>query len=121
MRICAHSNVERRGGVEVCGVRGRLLPLLDGCLDSAIEAERLGRLPPTQGLNEVRRTAHTLKLSGKSNAKEVPTVAYGFCRTQAVKEQGGDEVVGLRWRERVGVVSREEGNRLTNTCFDAKY
>eukprot|EP00965_Chrysotila_dentata_P205683 6183100-Pleurochrysis_carterae.AAC.2 len=46
--------------------------------------------------------------------------ACGLRRGQAVKEQGGKEAVGLRGRERAGVVSRDEGNRLTHTRFDGK-
>eukprot|EP00965_Chrysotila_dentata_P180757 5966591-Pleurochrysis_carterae.AAC.1 len=40
--------------------------------------ERFGRLPPTQGLNEVRRTARALQPGVKTNAKGVPTVACGL-------------------------------------------
>eukprot|EP00965_Chrysotila_dentata_P237834 6202155-Pleurochrysis_carterae.AAC.2 len=50
----ADAAVERRGGVKVCGVRGRLPALADGRFNSAIEAERLMRLPSAKGLNEVR-------------------------------------------------------------------
>eukprot|EP00965_Chrysotila_dentata_P123053 4067507-Pleurochrysis_carterae.AAC.1 len=39
---------------------------------------------------------------------------------QAVKEQGGREVVGLRRREGAGVVSRKEENRLTHIRLDGK-
>eukprot|EP00965_Chrysotila_dentata_P140708 4651824-Pleurochrysis_carterae.AAC.1 len=87
-------NIERHGGVEACGVRGR------DCHRS--------------------RTARALQPSSKPKAKGVTTVACGLRRAQAVKEQGCEEVVGLKRRERVGVVSREEGNPLTHTCLSGK-
>eukprot|EP00965_Chrysotila_dentata_P188601 6172840-Pleurochrysis_carterae.AAC.5 len=97
---------------------------MDASTLTAIVDERLGRLPLTQGLNEVRRPARPLQSSGKPNAKGVPTVACGFCRAQAVKEQRRKvrrkEVVGLRRRERSGVFSREEGNQLTHNGLNGK-
>eukprot|EP00959_Pyramimonas_sp_CCMP1952_P172623 3607004-Pyramimonas_sp.AAC.1 len=72
VRIRTDSNVEGRRGVEVRRIRGRLPPLIDRRLYSAVESERLGRLPPAQGLNEVRRTTRALQPGGKANAEGVP-------------------------------------------------
>eukprot|EP00965_Chrysotila_dentata_P130567 4316759-Pleurochrysis_carterae.AAC.3 len=70
-------------------------------------------MPPTQGLNDVRRTR-----SGQP--AHCSLVARPMRRSANFKEQGGKEVASLRRRERVGVVSCEEGNRLTHTCLDGE-
>eukprot|EP00965_Chrysotila_dentata_P102987 3399518-Pleurochrysis_carterae.AAC.2 len=64
VRVGPHSNIERRSGIEVCGVRGRLPTLIDRRFNSAIEGERLGRLPPAKGLDEVRRATRALQPRG---------------------------------------------------------
>eukprot|EP00965_Chrysotila_dentata_P047343 1571197-Pleurochrysis_carterae.AAC.1 len=45
-------------------------------------------------------------------------IARGLCRGQALKEQESKEAVGLRRRERVGVISREEGSRFAHIQVD---
>eukprot|EP00965_Chrysotila_dentata_P253904 6211500-Pleurochrysis_carterae.AAC.1 len=72
VRIRTHSDVEGHRGVKVRRIRGRLPPLIDRHFNSAVEGERLGRLPPAQGLDEVRRTTRALQPGGKANAEGVP-------------------------------------------------
>eukprot|EP00965_Chrysotila_dentata_P032499 1082903-Pleurochrysis_carterae.AAC.1 len=81
VRIRTHSDVEGRRGVKVRRVRGRLPPLIDKHFNSAVEGERLRRLSPAQGLDEVRRTTRALHQSGgKANAEGVPAVTRRLIR-----------------------------------------
>eukprot|EP00965_Chrysotila_dentata_P135055 4466597-Pleurochrysis_carterae.AAC.1 len=77
---------------------------------SRTEGEVLGRLPSTEGLNEVGRAASALQPSGKSDAKRVPAAARGFLEAQTISKQRGEQLLGLRGREwhamRRGVASR---------------
>eukprot|EP00965_Chrysotila_dentata_P171456 5658222-Pleurochrysis_carterae.AAC.1 len=45
----------------------------------------------------------------------MPTVARGFLWTQAISEQGGEQLVGLGGRQWRGVVGSEEGSPFART------
>eukprot|EP00965_Chrysotila_dentata_P065394 2167315-Pleurochrysis_carterae.AAC.2 len=90
------SNIEGRSGVKVCCIRGQLPALIDSRLN-----------PTVEGLYKLRRAARALQPGGQADAKGVPAVARCFVGAQAVRQQGGQELVGMGWRERRGVISTE--------------
>eukprot|EP00965_Chrysotila_dentata_P004523 147267-Pleurochrysis_carterae.AAC.1 len=72
-----------------------------------VEVEGFGRLPLTQGLYERRRAARALQPDGQADAKGVPAVARRFVGAQAVRQQRGQELVSVGWREGRGVISSD--------------
>eukprot|EP00965_Chrysotila_dentata_P158200 5226438-Pleurochrysis_carterae.AAC.6 len=101
MRVRAHGNIERRGGVEVCGVRGRLPLLVDRRLNFAIEGKRLGRLTSAQRGPE----------GGEADSLHIGTGSPG-ARMQGSRRLA--TACGLA----LSAVRR--GDRLTHTCLDGR-